>query len=304
MPGKILGYDAAGIVEAAGASALFKPGDEVFYAGVVTRAGSNSQLQLVDSRIVARKPRNLAWDEAASIPLVGLTAWEMLEEKFHLIPGGANKDKTLLIVNAAGGVGTIALFLAAKVRCAETFADVADIGYSAILQVFNIGRIIATASRPETIEWVRKFGATDVINHYEPLGPQLEALSVQPSHAFLCHDTPDYVRQLIPHMRPFGHIGSIVETETPVPIYGDPPFYRSLSFSWELMFTKPIFGYNLESQGHILEKLAKLAEQEILPSLITQREVFTLSRLEAGHKLQASGKAYGKIAFSVPEKWT
>ena len=118
-PGKILGYDATGIVEAAGSSALFKSGDEVFYAGSATRAGSNSELQLVDSRIVARKPRNLAWDDAAAIPLVGLTAWEMLEEKFHLAPsspGGDNKDLEIIVVNAAGGVGTMALFLAAKVR--------------------------------------------------------------------------------------------------------------------------------------------------------------------------------------------
>jgi len=122
-PGKILGYDATGIVEAAGSSALFKSGDEVFYAGSATRAGSNSELQLVDSRIVSRKPRNLAWDDAAAIPLVGLTAWEMLEEKFHLAPsspGGNNKDLTIIVVNAAGGVGTMALFLAAKVRLQQS----------------------------------------------------------------------------------------------------------------------------------------------------------------------------------------
>jgi len=119
-PGKILGYDGAGIVEAAGPSALFKPGDEVFYAGSAARAGSNSQLQLVDSRIVARKPRNLDWDEAAAIPLVGITAWEMLEEKFHLVPNADNKDVSLIVVNAAGGVGTLALILALKVSRAGT----------------------------------------------------------------------------------------------------------------------------------------------------------------------------------------
>jgi zinc-binding alcohol dehydrogenase family protein len=285
-PGKILGYDATGIVEAAGPSAVFKPGDEVFYAGSASRDGSNSELQLVDSRIVARKPRNLAWDEAAAIPLVGLTAWEMLEEKFHLTPsppGGANKDLAMIVVNAAGGVGTMALFLASK--------------------VFNIGRVIATASRPETIEWVKRFGATDVINHREPLGPQLGALNVQLSHAFLCHDTPTYVEQLVPHMQPFGHIGSIVGTTTPVPIGVDAAFFRALSFSWEVMFTKTLFGYQLESQGHILEKLAKLAEEGALPSLVTRSEVFSLAKLREAHELQASEKVYGKIVFRVPDTW-
>jgi len=122
-PGKILGYDGAGIVEAAGPSALYKVGDEVFYSGSILRAGSHSQLQLVDSRIVARKPRNLAFDEAAAIPLVGITAWEMFEEKFHLVPGADNNDASLIVVNAAGGVGTVALLLAAKVRMVALLSE-------------------------------------------------------------------------------------------------------------------------------------------------------------------------------------
>jgi len=104
-------------------------------------------------------------------------------------------------------------------------------------------------------------------------------------------------------MRPFGHIGSIVESGGSVPINGDPAFFRALSFSWELMFSKSIFGYRLESQGQILEKLAKLAEDGTLPSIVTKREVFSLAKLREGHELQASGKAHGKIVFSVPEKW-
>jgi NADPH:quinone reductase len=113
--GKVLGYDASGIVEAAGPNALFKTGDEVIYAGAIGRPGSNAQLQLVDSRIVARKPANVAWADAAAIPLVGLTAWEMLEDHFKIVPGADNSDKILIVINAAGGVGTMAVFLASKV---------------------------------------------------------------------------------------------------------------------------------------------------------------------------------------------
>ena len=169
--------------------------------------------------------------------------------------------------------------------------------------MFNIGRIIATASRPETIEWVKKFGATDVLNHREPLGPQLEALGVQLSHAFICHDTATNVEQLVPHMRPFGHIGSIVGGGAPVPINGDPAFFRSLSFSWELMGSKTIFGYRIETQGQILEKLGKLVEEGTLPTIVTKREVFSLATLREGLELQESGKVYGKLVFSVPDKW-
>ena len=104
-------------------------------------------------------------------------------------------------------------------------------------------------------------------------------------------------------MRPFGHIGSIVGTTGQVPISGDPAFFHSLSFSWEVMFTKTLFGYRLESQGQILEKLAKLVEEGILPSLVTKREVFSLAKLREAHKLQESEKVYGKIVFNVPDVW-
>jgi D-arabinose 1-dehydrogenase-like Zn-dependent alcohol dehydrogenase len=113
--GRVLGYDASGIVEAAGPSALFKKGDEVFYAGAIGRAGSNAQYQLVDSRIIAKKPTTLAWDEAAALPLVGLTAWEMYEDKFGLKPYTDNSNEVLVIINGAGGVGTMAIALASKV---------------------------------------------------------------------------------------------------------------------------------------------------------------------------------------------
>ena len=112
--GTVLGYDASGIVEAAGPQALFKPGDEVFYAGVTSRPGSNAQFQLMDSRVVGRKPANLDWAEAAAIPLVGLTAWEIFEDKFKLAPGSDKSRETLLVINAGGGLGTLLLLLATK----------------------------------------------------------------------------------------------------------------------------------------------------------------------------------------------
>ncbi|EJD45397.1 GroES-like protein [Auricularia subglabra TFB-10046 SS5] len=289
-PGKILGYDASGIVESAGEESPYKPGDAVLYAGAVARQGSNAQLQLVDSRLVARKPESLAWHEAAAIPLVGLTAWEMFVDKFRLRPGEDNSTEVLLVINGAGGVGTLAIALAAT--------------------VFGIKRIIATASRPETVEWVKKHGATDVINHRSLLGPQLESLGVKPSLAFITYDTVTYVKQLIPHMRAFGHIGSIVETTSSlddaesaqvVPIHDMGAFSRALSFHWEFMFAKAIHGYDIESQGKALATIVQLAAEGSLAPLVTVHRELSVANLTEMHALQASGKAYGKIAFTVPD---
>jgi zinc-binding alcohol dehydrogenase family protein len=282
--GSTLGYDASGIVEAAGDQALFKPGDAVFYAGSVVRPGSNAQYQLVDSRIVARKPESLAWDEAASLPLVSLTCWEMYEEKFKLKPFADNSNEVLVVVNGAGGAGSMAISLAK--------------------QVFGIKTIIATASRPETIEWVKKLGATHVINHRETLAPQIKALSLVPTLNFITYDTPHYLKELIPVTRPFGQFGSIVESEDPIPIHESLAMVGSFSFHWEFMFSKSMFNYNLESQGRILEQVGKLKEEGKIPSLVTFSKDFSVASLLEGHKLQSSGKSIGKIAFTVPDSLT
>jgi NADPH:quinone reductase len=129
--GRILGYDASGIVEAAGDQAIFKKGDSVIYAGAIGRPGSNQQYQLVDSRIAAKKPESLAWDDAAALPLVSITAWEMFEDKFRLKPFTDNSKEILLIVNGAGGVGSIAIELAKKV----TYAGFVDFGALLIASV-------------------------------------------------------------------------------------------------------------------------------------------------------------------------
>ena len=78
----ILGFDGAGTVEAIGKSVEnFSPGDEVFYSGDVTRPGSNAELQTVQAALVARKPASFTFAEAAALPLVAITAWELLFER-------------------------------------------------------------------------------------------------------------------------------------------------------------------------------------------------------------------------------
>lgn len=282
-PNRVLGWDAAGVVEQAGKKALFKKGDEVFYAGSIGRAGTNAQYGVVDSRIVGRKPKGWSWADAAGLPLVALTAWEMLEDHFHLKPYAVpEKDDTIIIVNGAGGVGTMATQLAAK--------------------VFNLKNVIATASRPETIEWVKKNGATHVISHREDLATQLKEQNLTPSLAFICYDTPHYLPQLVSVLRPWGHIGSIVETDDPLPFHQSTgAFGKALSFHWELMFTRPLHGYDLETQGRILNEVAKLAEEGKLTNITTVKEVLSVQSLRKAHETVENGKAIGKIVFEVKD---
>ena len=152
---KVLGYDAAGVVEAVGDGVtLFKPGDAVWYAGDITRSGSNAQYQLVDERIVGRKPANFDFANAAALPLTAITAWELLFQRMRFDADGADRGRSLLIIGGAGGVGSIAIQLARRAGLV----------------------VIATASRPETIEWCIQMGAQHVIDHRQPLKPQLQAL--------------------------------------------------------------------------------------------------------------------------------
>lgn len=280
--GRVLGFDASGIVEEAGDQALFKKGDAVLYAGNIGRAGSNSQYQLVDSRIVGKKPEGLAWDDAAALPLVSLTVWEMYEEKFKIKPFSDNSNEVLVVVNGAGGAGSMAIDLAKK--------------------VFGIKTIIATASRPESIEWVKKLGATHVINHREPLAPQIKALNLVPTLNFISYDTPHYLKELIPVTRAFGQFGSVVESDVPVPIHDSAAMIHAHSFHWEFMFSKSMFGYNVESQGQILGQVAKLRQDNTIESHVTTRRVLSAESLQEAHKIQASGKSIGKTVLTVPDE--
>lgn len=261
--GRIMGYDAAGTVDAVGpqAEALgFKTGDDVIYAGSLGRAGSNAQFQLVDARIVAKKPQKLAWDEAAALPLVGLTAWEMFEDKFRLKPFSDNSQEVLVVVNGAGGVGTMALTLAKNVRpifsCAVQCSNFAT---GLWYQEDNRDGVASRNDRlGEEVRRDRRYQPSRTSRfdpHFSSIlcvsralgmctGPQIQALGVTPTLAFITYDTPHYIKELIPLMRYLGQIGSIVETdnEEPVPVHSMDAFTRSLSFHWEFMAGKPMHG--------------------------------------------------------------
>jgi NADPH2:quinone reductase len=276
---RVLGYDAAGVVESVGAEAtLFRPGDAVYYAGDITRPGSNAQLQLVDERIVARMPTSLDFAQAAALPLTALTAWELLFHRMGYAFEGGGEGRSLLVVAGAGGVGSIAIQLA---RLA---------GFT----------VVATASREETQAWCRVMGAHHVIDHRQPLGPQLQALGLDGVDAALnLADTDRYWTQLGEVLLPQGHVGLIVEPTGALHI-GDPYKAKCIGIHWEMMFTRPRFRTaDMDRQGRILAEVAALVDAGRLRG--TLRETLSpinAANLREAHRRLESGRSVGKLALA------
>jgi len=276
-PPLILGWDAAGIVEEVGSEVkLFKVGDEVFFAGVVNKNGANAQYTIVDERIVGHKPKKFTWEQAAAVPLTGLTAYEGLAEQLGITPQVEQSKKTILVVGAAGGVGSIVVQLSKK--------------------VFNL-TVIGTASRPESVEFVKTQGADHIINHNGNLQEQLTALGFKGvDYIFDTVDLDSNFDQVAPLLNPFGKIVGITGAKQPIN-YGI-LFPKRATLTWELMFTRGLTGIEMERQHEILEKLSELVDQGVITDRVTL--TFKLSTdLSKAHIQQESGKTLGKIVLTV-----
>lgn len=278
---RILGWDAAGIVEQVGDRvSLFKPGDEVYYAGSITRPGSNSEYQLVDERIVGKKPATLSFSEAAALPLTTITAWEALFERLGIEPQQTPKNQAskVLIIGGAGGVGSIAIQLAAQV---------------ARLQV------IATASRKESIDWCFKMGSNYCIDYHEPFASSLEKIAVKEVDYILCfNDTERHFKDMADVIKPQGKICSIVEAEHPLDM--NLIKSKSVTFAWEFMFTKSMYETDdIQSQHELLNGVADLVDRGILKTTVTQNlGALNAINLAKAHALLESGKTIGKLVLS------
>lgn len=277
---RVIGWDAAGVVEATGPDCtLFKKGDAVFYAGSITRPGSNSELQLVDERIVGPKPRSLDFAQSAAIPLTALTAYEGLFDRLSIDVGGKHAGRTLLVINGAGGVGSIAI----------------QLGKLAGLKV------IATASRSESQEWCRKMGADEVINHHQSIPQQLKALGLaEVNYLFNTVNTSAYWDTMVEVIKPFGGIVSIVETDEPVKLGA--LMRKSVRFSWELMFTRAIFQTeDMQEQHRILQQVSEWLDAGKLKTTVTETLTpISAANMRAAHGKLESAKMVGKL---VLEGW-
>ena len=275
---RVLGWDAAGVVEAVGpAVTQFKPGDEVYYAGDITRPGSNAEFQLVDERIVGRKPRTLSFAEAAALPLTTVTAWEALFERLNIDAPENNKGRSLLIIGGAGGVGSIAIQLAKLAGLV----------------------VITTASRPQTREWVIGLGADHVLDHHQPLPEQLAASGYKEVDFIANFNNTDaYWKVMSEVIRPEGKIVCIVENEAPLEL--GLLKSKSATFAWEFMFTRSMYQMpDMAKQGDILNDVSTLIDAKKLRTTLTETlSPINAANLRKAHAQLESGRSIGKLVLA------
>jgi NADPH2:quinone reductase len=279
-PPRILGWDAAGVVVAVGGDVTtFAAGDEVFYAGDLTRPGCNAEYQCVDARLAARKPATWSFEEAAAVPLVALTAWELMFERMGIDPDGHDAGKAILVINGAGGVGSALIPLARR----------------AGLQV------VATASRPETRDWCFSLGAHHVISHREPLRPQCEALGID-AFPFIAnlYNTELYWEATADLIAPLGALGLIVEPREKVHV-GDPLKAKCVRIAWEFMAARAKFKLpDMHVQGETLARIAALCDSGGFPRIHTRViHGLTANHLREAHAAMEKGSAHGKWVITI-----
>jgi zinc-binding alcohol dehydrogenase family protein len=276
----VLGWDVAGVVRAVGPDAtLFRPGDEVYYAGSIHRPGANAQFHLVDERIVGRKPRQLDFPAAAALPLTTLTAWESLFDRLGIARDGSDRGKSILMIGAAGGVGSIAIQLARHLAGL---------------------RVIGSASRPESAQWVRELGAEHVIDHRAKLIDQLRTAGVDGVDYVLClTDATEYFPAFADVIRPQGKICLIVSMAAPVQL--TPLMSKSVTVVWELMFTRSLHQTpDMQRQHEILDEVAALIDSRALKTTLSQNlGTINAANLRRAHALLEEGKTIGKLVLSA-----
>ncbi|PVZ63455.1 zinc-binding alcohol dehydrogenase family protein [Pelagibaculum spongiae] len=279
---KVIGWDAVGEVVAVGdAVSKFQPGDAVYYAGDLNRQGSNAQYQLVDERIVGNKPKSISAAEAAALPLTAITAWELLFEHLNLkqqaTGAKAKSEEIILVIGAAGGVGSILIQLAKAITGAT---------------------IIATASRESSRQWVEKLGADYVVDHSQPLQPQIEALNIGlVSHIASLNGTDHYFDSYPDLLKPFGKIAIIDDPEKPLDVMKLK--LKSLSFHIEFMFARSMFNADdLDQQGQLLNQLSELVDSGFVKTTIAKNfGKISAENLKIAHGELESGQAIGKMVL-------
>jgi zinc-binding alcohol dehydrogenase family protein len=270
----ILGWDAAGVVEAVGSEvSLFRPGDEVFYAGSLTRDGTNAEYHLVDERIVGLKPKSLGFAEAAALPLTAITAWEGLFDRLDVPKNGAGK---LLVIGAAGGVGSLA------VQFARRLTELTVIG---------------TASRPESAKWARELGAHHVIDHSKPLAGELAAAGLdEVDYVYSLTNTDQHWAEIVKAVRPQGRVALIDDPKT---LDALPLKQKSASLHWEFMFTRSMFETpDMAAQHRLLTEVAKLVDAgTVKTTLGANFGAINAANLKRAHAALESGRSIGKVVL-------
>ena len=272
---KVLGFDATGIVKSVGDNVtLFKPGDKVWYAGDITRSGSNAEFQLVDQRIVGHMPKSLSFSEAAALPLTTITAWELLFDRLEVEK--SNAKKSILVIGAAGGVGSIMVQL--------------------IKQLTDL-KIIATASRPETISWLEDFGADHIVNHRHLLSEEFAEKDLGlVDYVVSLNNTEQHILEIEKVLKPQGKFALIDDPETLDIV----PFKtKSISIHWELMFTRSLFQTDdMQAQHDLLNDVSAMIDKGLIKTTIGENfGKINAENMRRAHHLLETQKAKGKIVL-------
>lgn len=273
---RVLGYDASGVIEAVGPDVtLFNPGDEVYYAGDITRPGTNQEFHLVDARIVGHKPASLSHAEAAALPLTAITAYEAFFDRLGIDRDGRDAGQSILIIGAGGGVGSIGIQLAKAAGLT----------------------VIATASRPETSAWVTDLGADHVINHREDMVAQIRALSFQHIDHIAIFNDMHHWDAAVELIRPLGGIVSIDDTDLPMPMAGMK--MKAASLHWEFMFARSMHQTpDMIEQHKLLTHIAREVDAGRLKTTLSQvLKPINADNLREAHRLIETGTAKGKIVL-------
>ena len=271
---RIIGYDASGVVEAVGPDVtLFKPGDEVYYAGDITRSGTNAEFHLVDERIVGRKPASLSHAESAALPLTTITAYEAFFDRLRIDRDGADAGQSLLIIGAGGGVGSIGIQLAKQAGLT----------------------VIATASRSETSDWVKSLGADHVVNHREDMVAQVQAIGLKHVDHIAIFNDMRHWDTAVELIRPQGGIVSIDDTDLPMPMGGMKT--KAASFHWEFMFARSMHQTpDMIEQHHLLSYVADQIDAGNIKTTVSEAlSPINAANMREAHRLVETGQAKGKI---------
>ncbi len=272
---KVLGWDVAGVVKAVGSEVtLFKAGDKVFYAGSLTRPGGNSELHTVDERIVGHMPKSLGFAEAAALPLTAITAWELLFERLQVPEGKTDQGQSLLIVGAAGGVGSILTQLAAQLTALK---------------------VIGSASRPQTQAWAKDLGADLVVDHSQPLSEELKRVGhPQVTHVASLTQTDQHLDQLVEALAPQGKLALI---DDPKSLDVLKLKRKSLSLHWEFMYTRSMYQTaDMARQGEILNEVAKLVDNGVVESSLSETlHGLSVESITEAHRKVLDGHMRGKV---------
>ncbi|MBQ2260349.1 MAG: zinc-binding alcohol dehydrogenase family protein [Loktanella sp.] len=275
-PPRVLGYDAAGVIAVVGPDVtLFAVGDEVYYSGDITRSGSNAEFQLVDERIVGRKPTSLDFAQAAALPLTTITAYESFFDRLGIDRDGADAGQSILIIGAGGGVGSIGIQLAKAAGLV----------------------VIATASRPETRDWVTELGADHVIDHRDDMVAQVRARGIHHVDHIAIFNDMRHWDAAVELIRPQGGIVSIDNTDVPMPMAAMKT--KAASLHWEFMFARAMFETpDMIGQHDLLCYVAdEIDAGRIRTTLDTVLSPINAENLRRVHEMVETGTVKGKIVL-------